>query len=171
MLKVLESLNRVHFRHIVWVLAISETLHNIEEAIWLPAWSHTAGMWHPSVTAFEFRFAVIATTLLFYGVIWYFSRYGTNASIYLLGGALVIILFNVFIPHLIATIALSQYAPGAISGILFNIPVTLYLLRRGMREGFFTPRELVLGTIVFTVVAGTLLPVSFAVGRLIDSLA
>lgn len=81
-----------------------------------------------------------------------------------------IILFNVFIPHIIATVALSQYAPGVISGILFKIPVTLYLLRREMRKECFTPRALVLGTIVFAVIAGTLLPVSFAVGRLIDSL-
>jgi len=51
---------------------------------------------------------------------------------------------------------------------------TLYVnkkLEMQHNETVLTKRVLVLGTIVFTVVVGTLLPVSFAVGRLIDSLA
>jgi hypothetical protein len=116
--KVVERLDQIQFRHIVWILAISETVHNIEEAISPPAWSHTAGTWHPSVSAFKFLFAVIEITLSFYGVIWYFSRYDNKAARYLIGGLLVMVLFNVFIPHLIATVAFAQYAPGVISGIL-----------------------------------------------------
>jgi hypothetical protein len=165
---VLERLNRIPFRRMVWILVVAETLHNIEEAIWLPAWSQTAGTWHPSVTAFEFRFAVTAITIVFYGVICYFSRYDTRLSQYLMGGALVVILFNVFVPHLVATVALAHYAPGVISGILLNIPVTLYLLRRGMMEGFFSVRVVILGAIGLTIAVAPLLPAFFAVGRFVE---
>jgi hypothetical protein len=165
MFDALKSLNRIHYKRVIWILAITETLHNIEEAIWLPSWSQTAGTWHPSVTAFEFRFAVTAITILFFIIIYYFSKYDTKLAKYLMGGALVMILINVFMPHLLATIFLSHYAPGIISGILFNVPATLYLLRRGMREGYFSTRILVLGAIGFTVVVAPLLPSLFSIGR------
>jgi hypothetical protein len=32
------ALNQVDGGKVVWALAIAESLHNIEEAIWLPAW-------------------------------------------------------------------------------------------------------------------------------------
>ena len=29
-----------------WLFAIVTAAHNLEEAIWLPNWSRTAGRWH-----------------------------------------------------------------------------------------------------------------------------
>jgi hypothetical protein len=170
MFDVLKNLNRIHYKRVIWILAMTETLHNIEEAIWLPAWSQTAGTWHPSVTAFEFRFAVTAITILFYIIIYYFSKYDTKLTKYLMGGALVMILINVFMPHLLATIFLAHYAPGVVTGILFNIPAALYLLRRGMREGFFSTRILVLGAIGFTFVVAPLLPGLFVIGGFLETI-
>ncbi len=43
----------------------------------------------------------------------------------MMGGALVMILFNVFVPHLLATIILGRYAPGAVGFALVMLPLLL----------------------------------------------
>ena len=168
MKNIVPELNQVTFKKLIWVLAISETIHNLEEALWLPAWSQSAGVWHPAVGAFEFRFAVTIVTLIFYGVIYYFSTHENTPAHYLMGGALVMILFNVLVPHVLATVLLGRYAPGVASGILLNVPVCAYLLWRGLHEGIFTYRILVLGALGFAAVMIPLLPVSFALGRFVQ---
>ncbi len=162
------ALNQVSFRKAIWILAIAETLHNIEEAIWLPEWSRTAGAWHAPVSAFEFRFAAAMFTLLVYAVLYYFYKRGTAASRYLVGGVLVVILFNVFVPHLAATIVRGRYAPGVGTGVLLNTPFTIYLLRRGLREGVFTRRTLMAGTAMAASIALPLLVLSFALARALE---
>ena len=152
---ITERLNQIGYTKVVWLLAVSETIHNLEEAIWLPAFSQTAAVsWQRPTGAFEFRFADTLLTLMIYGVIYYFSRSGSRLSRYLMGGALVGILFNVFVPHLAGTVTLARYAPGTVSGVLLNIPVILYLIRRGMKEGFYDVRTLVFGGIIFMVFGG-----------------
>ncbi len=162
---VLQRLRETPYRKIAWIVALSETLHNIEEAIWLPEWSRSAGPWHPPVGPFEFRFAVAVVTLAVYGVILYFTRRETRPAQLLMGGTLVVILVNVFIPHLAATVMTGRYAPGVLTGVLFNVPVTFYLLRRGLKEGEYTPSSLALGAGVCALLALPLMLGSFAAGR------
>ncbi|MBN2080313.1 MAG: HXXEE domain-containing protein [Spirochaetes bacterium] len=161
----LQRLRETPYRKIVWLCALSETLHNIEEAIWLPGWSRSAGPWHPPVSPFEFRFAVAVITLAVYGVILYFVRRETRPARLLMGGTLVVILVNVFIPHLAATIVTARYAPGVLMGVIFNIPVTFYLLRRGLKEGEYSAASLALGTLACTLLAAPIMLASFAMGR------
>jgi hypothetical protein len=168
MIKLMGKVKQCDYRKFIPVLAVTETIHNAEEAVWLPAWSQTAGIWHPPVGAFEFRFAVIAVTLVVYSVICYFVRHDNTFARYIMSGALVMILFTVFVPHLAASVVLSQYAPGVISGVLLNIPVSVYLLRRGVKEGLFGAKTIVFGAIGFTVAIGLLLPALFAVGMFVE---
>lgn len=161
---VLQVLKKTNLKKLVWIVALSETLHNIEEAIWMPGWSHSAGMWQQPVGTFEFRFAVTVLTLLFYGIIFYYYRSNNQSAKYLMSGLLVLILFNVFIPHLLAAIFLTRYAPGVITGVLFNIPVTLYFLRRGIKEKEFDKRTLIFGSLGFAIVTLPLLFLLFALG-------
>jgi len=166
--RIISGLNQISYTKLIWVLAVSETLHNLEEAIWLPTWSKTAGLWHPMVGLVEFRFAVTILTIIFYGVIYYFSRCENKLSKYLMSGVLISVLFNVFMPHLVATIITSQYVPGLISGMLLNIPVTIYLLWRGLNERFFKIKTLILAGVGFALVAFPLLQLFFALGRVVD---
>ncbi len=168
MQRFLEHINKISYGKVIWILAISEILHNLEEAIWLPDWSKTAGIWHPKVGALEFRIADLLITLMFCGVIYYFSKYKSNLSKFLMGGVLISILFNVLMPHLLATALTLNYMPGVVLGILLNVPVTLYLLIRGLREGFYKVKSLVLAGICFALAAFPLLQLLFAVGRLVD---
>ena len=41
---------QMDFILIAWLFALVVTLHNLEEAIWLPDWSQTAGRWHSPVS-------------------------------------------------------------------------------------------------------------------------
>ncbi len=161
------TLAQAGYRQVIWTLAVAETLHNLEEAIWLPAWSKASGAWHPPVGAFEFRFAVVVVTLLFYAIIYDFSRHSSARSRYLMGGTLVLVLFNVFVPHLLATIIMTRYAPGVVTGVLVNLPVTVYLLLRGLHEGIFSVRDLAIGTAAIAAIVLPLLPIAFAVGRVV----
>lgn len=155
----------------LWALAVTETLHNVEEAIWLPDWSKAAGPWNSAVGAFEFRFAIVVVTLLFYGIIYHSSTRSTAWSRYFMAGAMVLVLFNVLVPHLLATLIMARYAPGVVTGVLLNVPLTVYLLGRGIREHTFSLRDLAIGTAVVASVLLPLLPMSFALGRVIERVA
>jgi len=167
---LIKRLDTIEFRKLIWLLAITETIHNLEEAVWLPAWSATAGVWHPPVGVFEFRFAVTIVTMICYGVIYLYYRSGNKLMTYILAGTLALILINIIIPHMAATLSLRQYVPGVISGLLLNAPVTLYLLRRGFREGIFSTRMLLFGTLGFAIVMVPLLPVLMRAGKFIGGM-
>lgn len=149
---LLRTLNSIKYDKLIWVLAITETIHNIEEAIWLPDMFQSVNGLR-FVSPFEFRLATLLVTLLIWWITWYFVKYKNKLSINLMGGTLFIILFNVFMPHIIGSIILQKFAPGVISGILLNIPVTTYLLWRGFKEGIFNIKSLVVGSIAFAAMA------------------
>jgi uncharacterized protein with HXXEE motif len=50
------------FFTLTWLFVLAVGLHNLEEALWLPAWSERAGRWCNPVGAREFRFAVVILT-------------------------------------------------------------------------------------------------------------
>lgn len=166
---LIQNLGRVKYTNIVWLLAVTETIHNIEEFVWLPAWSKSAGVWHPPVGAFEFRFAVVAVTLAFYAVIFYYAKSDAAPARYLMAGTLCVVLFNVFVPHLAATLVSGRYTPGTASGLALNVPVIAYLLWRGRKEGVYPTRTIVLGTLIVAALILPLMAGSFALGRLIES--
>ena len=119
---------------LAFCLAISA--HNLEEAVWLPAWSERAGRLHARVGAREFRFAVIVLTALAWGVA--VSAYlGGRESVgaYLLAGYALAMLLNVVAPHLAATALMRSYAPGTATAVLLNLPACALLLRAALLLG------------------------------------
>ncbi len=162
--KMSAALNRVSYKKLAWIPAVTETIHNIEEAVFLPAWSAGAGLWNWHLTVFQFRFAVAAVTLLVYVIIYYYTRNGNKFSTHLYCGTLVVILVNVFVPHLAVSVLTASCSPGVLSGIILNVPATLYLLRRGLRENLFTYSVLARGTAVIALVMLLLIALSFTAG-------
>lgn len=164
------AFSRIQYRRIIWLLALTETLHNIEEALWLPSWTLSHNRQAMQTTPFEFRIAVAAVTLLVYWIIYYYARHGTMPSKCLLGGTIVIVLVNVFIPHIAASLATSSYVPGTLSGIVLNLPASLYLIRRGLNEKVFTLKILICGTLISFVIMISLMLASFFSAGLIERL-
>ena len=168
--KLRYRIQKIDIGHLVLILAITETLHNTEEAIWFPSWSSTLSLWQPTLGELEFRIAIILVTLLFYGTIYYSMANVTQFSSYIFSGTVTTILFNVFIPHLSGTIMTGKLVPGVATGVLLNVPITILLLWKGMIEKRISWKTILVGGIGFGMLTVPLLLVSFRVGNIIKQL-
>ena len=130
------------------------SLHNIEEALWLPGLSKHACKYHKEVSPNEFRFVVIIVTAIGYLLTFQYFVFGATyaAAKYIYLGFILVIVVNVFFPHLLATIVLKKYAPGLITGLLLNAPFGIYILFKNITK----PDEL-----IFVIIAGIILAVVF----------
>ncbi len=149
-----------------WLFAFAATLHNAEEALLLPKWSTHTNRWQVPVGAFEFRFAVAVLTLLAYGITYLSSiRSPQSIAAYALAGYALAMLLNVFVPHILATITLRQYAPGTATAVLFNLPVCSMLLYVGFQDRYIDTDKFVLygPTCVALILAS--IPMLFLIGR------
>ncbi len=113
------------------------TLHNIEEALWLPRWSRYAKRYHREVGEKEFRFAVIVITAVGYLITLQQLILGPenviSQDIFL--GFVLVMACNAIFPHLMASIVLRKYAPGTLTGLLLNLPIGLYILVKNIESG------------------------------------
>jgi hypothetical protein len=155
---------RPRFERVIWLFPIATTLHNLEEALWLPAWSQHAGRLHPAVGAAEFRFAVTLLTLLAWGLTAQAARRG-GRWLDLLACYWLAMLINVVFPHLVASIASRGYAPGIVTALLLNLPVDGYLLRRALAERRVEPRRLLVTAAAFVPLLAASIPLLFRLGR------
>jgi hypothetical protein len=130
----------ITFENLYFFFLLAVTLHNLEEAVWLPDWSQQAGRWHRPVEKIPFRFAVLVLTLLAY-VFAYLGLMGGKQSvgIYLLGGYAFVMLGNVFSPHLLAAIWLNHYVPGLGTALALNLPVCSAFLFVILRDDYVSP--------------------------------
>jgi membrane protein YdbS with pleckstrin-like domain len=152
-----------------WLFAIAVTIHNLEEAVWLPKWSQQAGKLHPKASKFQFRFAVIVLTLSAYGIA-HWSYWGEKGSLgdYLLTGYAFVTLLNAFFPHLVATILLRRYAPGLIAALCLNVPIMSLLLYHALQEQCVSPSGFVISTCAFTFAIIGIIPLLFRIGRYLE---
>jgi len=100
----------------------------------LPAWSKHARKYHKEVSKNEFDFAVIVVTAIGYLLTFQYFIFAPSSSLsrYVYLGFILMMVANVFFPHLIATLVLKKYAPGTITGMLLNAPIGIYILIRGI---------------------------------------
>ncbi len=156
----------MNFILLVWLFALVITVHNFEEAIWLPGWSKTAGRWHRPVDAGEFRFAVFVLTVLAYAAAGLATAAGKeSAGAYLIAGYALAMLLNVFFPHVVATVVLRRYAPGTATALLLNLPVTALLLDQAFREGYVHIEKFAwVGPLVVVCILASI-PILFVLGR------
>ncbi len=155
----------------LWIFfPLAITLHNIEEALWLPRWSQYAKRFHPPVAQNEFVFAVIVVTVLAYLSTFLAMAFPSVLILRLIFfGALGMMILNAFVPHLAATIVLRRYAPGLATGLFLMVPVDSIILYQAIADGSLQWLELLVATLVVAVTVLLLLPLLFKLGReLID---
>lgn len=117
-----------------WLFAAALTLHNAEEAVWLPAWSREKGYAQKlRVSARELRSMLLGLTVLVY-VAARFAVAGNPLGTYLMCGVALTMLLNVVFPHVLATVILRAYAPGTATAVCLNIPTAYWLLRKAVAE-------------------------------------
>lgn len=124
----------MNFTALLWLFALAVSLHMLEEVIWLPAWSQEAGRWHEAVSrqGFALATAVFLAFLYFLTIGAVNGQASLSVSVYLIAALAVLMILNIILPHLAATIDQRRYAPGLATGLLLNLPAGLLLLR-----GFF----------------------------------
>jgi hypothetical protein len=112
------------------------SLHNIEEAIWLPKWSKHAKKFHKEVSQNEFNFAVIIITTFGYLLTFQYLILadGFSLSKYIYLGFISMMVLNAIFPHLLSSIVLKKYCPGTITGLILNMPIGIYLLYHNIRN-------------------------------------
>jgi hypothetical protein len=130
---------------LLWLVPILLTIHNLEEAVVMPAFiekrnASVPGSMReiiPPVTYKQFLIALVIITVLPYLVALFWLSRGW--AIYLLVGFQVVMLINVF-AHTLMAMFLRGYAPGLITALLINLPFSFYLLRRALKEKWMSKR-------------------------------
>lgn len=154
------------FFALTWLFVLAVGLHNLEEALWLPAWSQRAGRWHFPVGAVEFRFAVAVLTVAAAAVA-LAANIGGKGSVgaYLVSGYALAMLLNVVFPHVLASLILREYAPGTLTALLLNLPVCALLLEHALREQYVEMQVFLwAGPLVALAIAASI-PLLFWIGR------
>ncbi len=152
--------------NLILIFPLAITLHNIEEALWLPQWSELSGRYHKPVEKNEFHFALICVTLLAYlSSFLYMSFYNEIIFKYIYFGYAGAMIFNAIFPHLIATIALKRYAPGLITGLFLIIPGNSLIIFFAVKLGVITLSEVIISTIITGCIILMMLPLFFKTGR------
>lgn len=152
-----------------WLFAGGVLLHNLEEALLLPAWSLHAGRWHRPVGPGKFRFAAAILTALVFAATWLASAGGPGSpGAYLLAGYALAMALNALFPHLAASLLLRCYAPGTATALLLNLPMGGWLVRRSLAEGCVQLRVFALTGPLTVLALLASIPLLFALGRLIS---
>ena len=149
-----------------WLFTAGVLVHNAEEAWRLPAWSLSAGRWHPPVgpRAFRFAVAVLSVLLVLFALMASFSEAGSIGA-YLMAGYVLAMVLNVFFPHVLATVVLRRYMPGTATALIFNLPLGLWYLNRALAEDRIAGSVFVWAGPAVTAGILALIPVLFFLGR------
>jgi len=151
----------------LWVFfPIAITLHNLEEAVWLPKWSKHAKQFQKPVEANVFHFAVIFVTILAY-LSTFLAVAFPSAWLWrhIFHGFLGAMILNTIVPHLASTIILRKYSPGLVTGLFLIIPVNSVILYQSVMLGHIKLLDLTLSILVVSIALLSLLPLFFKIGE------
>ncbi|MFJ7932598.1 HXXEE domain-containing protein [Peribacillus sp. NPDC096448] len=159
----MEENSRKSYYAIFFCLAI--TLHNLEEALWLPQWSQTGASFQQPVTPNEFHFGVFIITAFAYLVSFLFLSFPKSKIIkWAYIGFLGSMILNAFFPHLIATILMKTYAPGLITALLLNVPINAVILYTLHKQNYIRVKEIIMSTVVVGIILVAMIPFLFTLG-------
>jgi len=109
-----------------WLLPLAVTLHNVEEAIWLPGFRAHHG-W-TSITPLQFRMAALVSAVFALAVTYAATKNDRNRiASFIFYTFCWIMLLNVMW-HVAASFYFRAYAPGSITAVVAVLPITLYLI-------------------------------------------
>jgi len=156
----------VNQTNIFLLFLFSITLHNVEEALWLPQWSKYATKFHKQVEKNEFHFAVLIITLIAYLCTSLFIFFPNVLLLkYFYFGFVGAMIINTIFPHLIATIFLKRYSPGLITGVLLQVPVNVLIIVDSINSGIINFYSLLISIIIVGLFLLSVIPILFRMGR------
>jgi Protein of unknown function with HXXEE motif len=137
-------------RLVLWLVPIFTTIHNLEEALLIPALlarrnSSITGLFQkliPPITYKQFLIALVITTAIPYVIaVCGDLRVEGGISVYLLLTFQAMMLVNV-LAHGIMAAMMGGYAPGLATALTLNLPFSIYLLKRAGREQWVNRKAL-----------------------------
>ncbi|WP_291581595.1 HXXEE domain-containing protein [Clostridium sp. UBA6640] len=148
----------------------SITLHNMEEALWIPRWSRYTQKFYKQVSNDEFHFAVLVITILAYLATGLFIFFPEVLILkYFFFGFMGAMIFNVVFPHLSLTIILKKYSPGLITGVSLIMPFNILIIISSLNSSIINLNEVIISTIVVGILLLILIPILKKIGgKLID---
>lgn len=125
-------------------------LHNAEEAIalhyYLPQIAERLSRWHPGIihpSYPQMLLALILATLIPLAlVVWAMRRPASSYALWFVVLVQAVVLVNVFSHLAAALFVMHGYSPGLLTAALINLPFSLYLFRRAVREQWLSQRAL-----------------------------
>lgn len=150
-----------------WLFALAITVHNIEEGLFLPAFTASVPRLAEHSTPFSFRFALIVLTGAVYVVVG-FAAAGVASAIALLSGIALVMAINAVAPHVILTLICRRYAPGTATGLFIMTPLSILLIVRNGAAGYHDGYGLALSALAVAVVVIVAIPALIYAGRFIE---
>jgi hypothetical protein len=162
----------------LWMVPILITVHNIEEALFMPAVIErrnssipiALSALLPPVTYKQFLLALFIVTAIPYFVAWYTSRAPEReARVSWLLCLQIIMFINVF-AHAGMALLIGGYAPGVVTALAIILPYSIFLLGRALRESWVSKKALVLlGVIGFLLHALVVPGILILAGKLVGN--
>ncbi|HSU16298.1 HXXEE domain-containing protein [Longimicrobium sp.] len=152
-------------RAALWLIALFLLLHNAEEALTFPAYlpeiprrlpagiARLVHVTYPQMLA-ALALATVIPILL---IAWVARCPDRPTRLWLALLLQAVVLLNVFSHLASAALVMRGYSPGLLTALLINLPFSIYLLRRAMRERWVSRRALWLAVPAAVVVHGPLL--------------
>ena len=138
------QVRRLGRRHLLWLVPLFLTLHNLEEAVFLRGFLARFASRIPilpSVTYGQFLLGLAAVTLAPYA----FAASGPlerrSRAFFLTLGTQMVVSLNV-LAHVATAIWARGYAPGLVTALLVNLPFSVFLFHRAWRGSWVTLRDL-----------------------------
>lgn len=158
---------KLNFRASALLFVAAITMHNIEEAFFLPSWSNPVGI---EVSSSEFTFAVAFLTVLAYLSAYLSIRSGKKGLwAYVFTGYALAMFLNVFFPHVLTSILVQEYAPGTGTAVLMVLPTASLVLYKSIQDGFVDRKRFyIIGPIVVLIMAVSV-PLLFSMWRAFGS--
>ncbi|WP_348981214.1 HXXEE domain-containing protein [Bacillus sp. DNRA2] len=154
----------------VLFFCLAITLHNLEEALWLPKWSQLESPFQKPVSSNEFHFAVLMITALAYFVSFLYLSFSKSKILkWAFIGFLGSMVLNAIFPHLIVTILMDTYAPGLATALFLNLPINTVILYKLHASNVITLKEITISSVIMGIILIGMIPILFMVGgRLIN---
>ena len=148
------------------LFTLGALLHNVEEALYLPAWSQHAGRWYRPVATRVFRVAAAALSVVFVLITLFgMLSHAGGVGAYLMAGYVLAMLFNVMLPHVLVSVLQRRYMPGTTTALLLNLPLGLLYLHEALGAGFIEMQTFFWAGPMVAVGLLLLMPLLFALGR------
>jgi hypothetical protein len=145
---------RLEFPRLLRLGVLAFVLHNGEEALTMPRWlelrfpdaARRLGLPDLRAPTTDRLYSGLITVTVVPAVAVLLGAQGAAFSAGLYGCLFLyaVLFWNALVPHLASAVALRSYTPGVVTAALVNLPYTVYLFHRALRDGQATRSGLAL---------------------------